>query len=477
MDKTTLVFDNLASNWDEKHAYIEDVYGGESERLLKCIPEYLKDGMRVADLGCGTGKVTEHILKSGKNVEITAVDASSQMLEIANSKFGGYDNVSFIHSGLEEFEDEEGFDIIFLLQVIHHISEPERAISHIVDLLKPNGKLILLVIGEEHMRDIAPYEDEGDILGRFSKEKLISLFELDSLSICKIYDDSFKLKFKDSDDVNNFMDAVSLAPKMNGYENIEHDNLAKNIECNGDGSLTVNGHHYTLIYERVDDSKQLIKNYKESVISAYDTWSYNYSDVVLDKLERRGYSYDKLAELINNLLSVKPGEKVLEIGAGTGLVGKRIREKNQGIELDCVEISSLMASKIPTDTYNEITITDFENCYSTQKKYECVYTTFMMHHAYSIGKVLEKINSVMTENGTLVVVDLLLNEEEAKDFNNEMHSNIHEYGAGVNYFTREKFEDALISSGFVIEKVGLLGSNVGLFHWMFVAKRKRRKID
>ena len=298
MNRVLTVFDELASSWDEKHGYIEGVYEGESERLLKCAASYVQDGMRVADLGCGTGKVTEHILKLNKNVEVVAVDGSREMVEVASEKFYEFDNVHCINSDLEQFCDDEAFDIIFLAQVIHHLDNPRNAMGHITKLLKPNGIIILMVIGEEHMCSVVPYNESNDVLGRFDKRKLLDLFTLDSQSYCRIFDDHFKMAFNDMDDFNNFMAAVSLTPKMNGYEIHKNENIFHDLACDEGGSLLVGGHYYTLIYKKDSITYNMSTNFKETVINAYNEWSENYNSIVLDKLERRGYGYDDLADVI-----------------------------------------------------------------------------------------------------------------------------------------------------------------------------------
>lgn len=60
----------------------------------------IKEGMRVLDIGCATGEVTQLIAKRvGTNGEVVGVDVNESLLKIANEN-NQYNNVSYQYSDI-----------------------------------------------------------------------------------------------------------------------------------------------------------------------------------------------------------------------------------------------------------------------------------------------------------------------------------------------------------------------------------------
>jgi len=92
----------------------------------------------VLEIGCGTGLFTRKV-HDFTNANITAIDISEELLEIAKSKsnvakyiIGDAMNLSF---------DDNSFDVVFGSSVLHHL-EMERAMNEIFRVLKPGGRII-----------------------------------------------------------------------------------------------------------------------------------------------------------------------------------------------------------------------------------------------------------------------------------------------------------------------------------------------
>ena len=95
----------------------------------------LQPGMRVLEIGCGTGLFTEMFADYGAG--LVAVDISSDLLERARSRGLPDDRVQFLHMRFEDFEGEV-FDAIIGSSILHHL-EIDIALSKIFGLLKPGG--------------------------------------------------------------------------------------------------------------------------------------------------------------------------------------------------------------------------------------------------------------------------------------------------------------------------------------------------
>jgi ubiquinone/menaquinone biosynthesis C-methylase UbiE len=101
----------------------------------------LRPGMRVLDLGCGTGASTAALVAAAPGVEIVAVDASEGMLARAREKRWP-DRVRFVHSRAEDV-DEGPFDAVFAAYLVRNLPEPDGLLWRVRGMLKPGGSLVL----------------------------------------------------------------------------------------------------------------------------------------------------------------------------------------------------------------------------------------------------------------------------------------------------------------------------------------------
>lgn len=106
----------------------------------------LANGVRVAEVGCGSGHQTLHILRRGGNV--VGVDLSEEMLREARQKVidAGYaGRAEFVIGTAEDLPlAERAFDAAVICGSLHHFADPARALLKVSKALKPQGKLYLL---------------------------------------------------------------------------------------------------------------------------------------------------------------------------------------------------------------------------------------------------------------------------------------------------------------------------------------------
>jgi ubiquinone/menaquinone biosynthesis C-methylase UbiE len=101
----------------------------------------LRPGMRVLDLGCGTGASTAALVTAVPGLEIVAVDASEGMLARARRKRWP-SSVRFVHSRAEDVDEGE-FDAVFAAYLVRNLPDPDVALRHVRGLLKPGARLVL----------------------------------------------------------------------------------------------------------------------------------------------------------------------------------------------------------------------------------------------------------------------------------------------------------------------------------------------
>src|SRR5689334_5242603 len=66
---------------------------------------------RILELACGTGIWTQELLTIGN--QITAIDASSEMIEINRHKLGASPNVIYQQRDVFTWEPEQQYDLVF----------------------------------------------------------------------------------------------------------------------------------------------------------------------------------------------------------------------------------------------------------------------------------------------------------------------------------------------------------------------------
>ncbi len=104
--------------------------------------KFINRGDRILDVGCGNGRLNELI--SEKGALYHGVDNSAGMIAMAQ-KLHPQANFSLIQDSILPFEDET-FDKIFSLAVIHHIPSEKLRIDFLLQIkrvLKKDGLLIL----------------------------------------------------------------------------------------------------------------------------------------------------------------------------------------------------------------------------------------------------------------------------------------------------------------------------------------------
>jgi len=97
---------------------------------------FLRPGIRVLEIGCGTGLFTEMFAQSGAN--ITAVDISPDLLRQAKERGLPKDRVNFVEKPFEECEVDGPFDAVIGSSVLHHL-DLDISLVKIFTLLKPGG--------------------------------------------------------------------------------------------------------------------------------------------------------------------------------------------------------------------------------------------------------------------------------------------------------------------------------------------------
>jgi ubiquinone/menaquinone biosynthesis C-methylase UbiE len=114
----------------------------------------LRPGMRVLDLGCGTGTLTIMIKARHPEVDVIGVDGDPGVLAIANEKAARAGVPIQWDSGMAYDLPylDDAFDRVVSSLVIHHLAVPDkrRAFLEVLRVLRPGGELHVLDFGKPH---------------------------------------------------------------------------------------------------------------------------------------------------------------------------------------------------------------------------------------------------------------------------------------------------------------------------------------
>lgn len=131
-------FAEVAGEWDE----IRSGFFTEAMRDAAIRKATIPPGAIIADVGTGTGFVLHGLLD--RAVQLVGFDESQQMLDVARANFAPYPQVQFRQAEGQHLPAEDNaFDAVFANMYLHHAPAPEAAISEMVRILKPGGKLVI----------------------------------------------------------------------------------------------------------------------------------------------------------------------------------------------------------------------------------------------------------------------------------------------------------------------------------------------
>ncbi len=135
-------FEQIGAGWDQ----LQPSFFSDAVRDAAIAAARPVRGGVAADLGAGTGFLTEGLLARG--VRVIAVDQSPAMLAALQRKFPAAD------CRIGEAENlpiaDGTLDYALANMYLHHVETPSQAIREMVRILKPGGRLVITDLDAHH---------------------------------------------------------------------------------------------------------------------------------------------------------------------------------------------------------------------------------------------------------------------------------------------------------------------------------------
>lgn len=158
-------FDQVAREWDK----MRESFFSEAVREKALSVAGIQTGKIAADIGAGSGFMTERLLRRG--VQVIAVDQSEAMLEEMKGKFIGLHGVDYRLGQAERLPiADKSVDYVFANMFLHHVESPPVAIKEMARILKQGGMMVITDL-DEHCFEFLKTEHHDRWMG-FKREEV-----------------------------------------------------------------------------------------------------------------------------------------------------------------------------------------------------------------------------------------------------------------------------------------------------------------
>ena len=113
----------------------------------------------VLDVGCGTGRVTEHLARLVPAGRVLAIDASEDMVALAGERLG--ERAEVWRCDVLDLELEEAVDLVFSTATLHWVRDHDALWPVLARALRPGGRIEAQCGGEGNIAQVREVIDEA----------------------------------------------------------------------------------------------------------------------------------------------------------------------------------------------------------------------------------------------------------------------------------------------------------------------------
>jgi SAM-dependent methyltransferase len=116
--------------------------------LVDGLPDRLRAGADVADIGCGSGHAIYVMAQAFPASRFTGMDFSDEGLGVGRAEAEGLGlaNATFVAQDVAELDVTDAYDVITVFDAIHDQAQPARVLRNIYRALRPGGVFLMVDI-------------------------------------------------------------------------------------------------------------------------------------------------------------------------------------------------------------------------------------------------------------------------------------------------------------------------------------------
>lgn len=162
-------FSELAARWWDPNSEFKPLHAINPLRTQYIDLYSPVKGLKVLDVGCGGGLLSESLADLG--AEVTAIDMADASLSVAKLHLlESGKEVEYLHCSAEELAEQRAgeYDIVTCLEMLEHVPQPDSVIQACADLVKPGGDVyfstinrnpkawLMAIVGAEYILNLLP---------------------------------------------------------------------------------------------------------------------------------------------------------------------------------------------------------------------------------------------------------------------------------------------------------------------------------
>ena len=170
------ILENYYSEWNEDDRLLSRFGQVEFLITIRFIEKYLMPGMKILEVGAGTGRYSHYFARKG--YEVHAVELVEKNIDGFKEKTLSNENITIVQGDAVNLcmVKDNAYDIVLHLGPMYHLStksERKTAIREAIRVTKPNGKVFMAYILNE-MTVINYFFRNGYINEKEARENIIS---------------------------------------------------------------------------------------------------------------------------------------------------------------------------------------------------------------------------------------------------------------------------------------------------------------
>jgi ubiquinone/menaquinone biosynthesis C-methylase UbiE len=148
MEQKEKKWSRFANNFEERNCYV--VGKSDIELIMKKVST-LKNLKNVLELGCGNGTYSKVLAKNADS--LLATDLSDEMVGASKERLKNYNNIKVDKANCFDLPyPDKSFDTVFMANLIHIISNRNKALEECKRVLKKGGCLLIISHTQKGMK-------------------------------------------------------------------------------------------------------------------------------------------------------------------------------------------------------------------------------------------------------------------------------------------------------------------------------------